>query len=593
MHRFKIVTPHAGVIIWNYNNRVAATEDHGDVNEIDEIIINTSSLMGISTKKSKGAPAGSFEFRLAPTTNWIARITPGSWCVLNMSQDKPLPVLSKDNVGYADPDFTKMLGRIDSVRLVIEVDQETGTRRSSYVVTGQDWCSVFDTKLYVDPIVRNNNLEKLGAIGHASRLLFDDMVLGWTNDQNQPLPTSSQVVSALIQLWGAPLLDIAQSFGPVANVGSGGLPINSNPIFSSEAQFKLPVKVAQYMNFGGSVGKLIGSVGTSVNFAKLITRYDGKLTGYDTYSDDNKEALGFPSPDSFYKVNSFWQMLTDNANTVVNELVTDMHWSEDGTPSLALYKRSKPFLNRSVFEGHNIAEVQTSASKFSDVRCTLLPLEDVVNVSVGTNWRDKVNFIEIRPQPQLNTTNFENAVKLDCQIIDRPAYERDGFKPMIQSVFYMPFNGGQPAPLRCLNWKYLMKEWYFNTHLMLNGSATIIGQNRYIQVGDNIQIDSAVLGSGDYNASQGNKQTYLLAHVESISHTFTVNPESGARSFSTTIQFVRGVFTDKERNILGNNEIEGAIDNSADDLPGFKEKNIRSISTSTPTDPDSRKEKGN
>jgi hypothetical protein len=81
MHGVKLVTPHAGVIIWNYNDRVGA-DDHGDVNKVDEIIINTTSLMSIATKKNKSTPAGSFEFYLAPTKNWVSIITPGSWCVL-------------------------------------------------------------------------------------------------------------------------------------------------------------------------------------------------------------------------------------------------------------------------------------------------------------------------------------------------------------------------------------------------------------------------------------------------------------------------------------------------------------------------------
>lgn len=589
MHKVKLVTPHAGVIIWNYNDRVGA-DPHGDVNDIEEIIVNTASLISIGTTKNKANPSGTFEFKLAPTCNWVGRITPGSWCVLLMSQNKPIPQMSNNNVGIADKDLVKMLGRIDSVRAVIEVDQETGARRTGFVVTGQDWCSVFDTKLYIDPIVRNNNFDKLSAVGHATRLAFDNFITSWVDDKTNVLPSSSQVVSALIELWGAPLLDIAGAVNTSLG-GSPGIQTDKNPIFSSEAQFQLPVKVAQYMGFGGALSKIVKGQ-TSVNFSKLIQRFDGNLIGYDKYRGDNKEALGFPDPSSFYKVNTFWQMLTDNCNSVVNELVTDMRWEDSGEVKLALYKRSKPFLNRDTFEGSNSPEVKTSTSFFSDVRCIEIPIEDVVTINAGTNWRDKINFIEIRPQPQLNQTNFENIVKLECQAIDRKAYERDGFKPLIQSVFYMPFDGFEPAPLRCTEWKHLMREWYFNTHLMLNGSMTIIGQNKYIQVGDNVMIDSSVLGAGAYNSEQDNNKTFMLAHVESVAHTFNVNPETGARSYATTIRFVRGVITDKNRKIVSN-DLQGALDTNADALSESGEKNYRVIGTSTTTDPNKNKLKGN
>jgi hypothetical protein len=268
------------------------------------------------------------------------------------------------------------------------------------------------------------------------------------------------------------------------------------------------------------LGNLPGTA--SVNFSQIIDRQDGVLSSYDTYSGDNKESNGFPDPASMYKVNSFWQILTDNCNPVVNELVTDMRWG-DGKCNLCLYKRVKPFLNRSNFEGSDQPQVQKNLSKFSNVRRVKIDLEDVVSINAGTNWRDKFNFIEIRPQPQLNQTNFDTMVKVQSQVVDRKAYERDGFKPLMQTAYYMPFNGSEPAPLEALQWKYLMREWYFNTHLMLNGSVTFIGQNQYIQVGDNIQIDSTVLGPNRRSAGlpYGTRRSNQ-SHIQCVTRRWTL-----------------------------------------------------------------------
>jgi hypothetical protein len=183
---------------------------------------------------------------------------------------------------------------------------------------------------------------------------------------------------------------------------------------------------------------------------------------------------------------------------------------------------------------------------------------------------------------------------------------------MMATAYYMPFNGSEPAPLEALQWKHLMREWYFNTHLMLNGSTTFIGQNQYIQVGDNIQIDASVLGPVDYNVQQQGKKAYLTAHVESVAHTFSVTPDGG-RSFSTTVQFVRGVLTDENGVIFGvsgagggiggalsaafgalggQDPLDAALDRNAKDLSTAQEKNRKVIGSSTLTDPDKNKLKG-
>src|SRR5687768_9762967 len=133
-HKFKITNPHAMVILWNYNDRIDS-DGANDPHKIERIILTTASLRSISTNKNKGQPAGQFELRLAPTFNWVSRITPGSWCSILMSQDDSFANISAHDVGFASPETFKMLGRIDSVRMVVNVDQQTGARMTEFVVT--------------------------------------------------------------------------------------------------------------------------------------------------------------------------------------------------------------------------------------------------------------------------------------------------------------------------------------------------------------------------------------------------------------------------------------------------------------------------
>lgn len=94
---------------------------------------------------------------------------------------------------------------------------------------------------------------------------------------------------------------------------------------------------------------------------------------------------------------------------------------------------------------------------------------------------------------------------------------------------------------------------------------------------------------GDKSAVQG--ESFILAHVENISHTFSVNQETGGRSFFTTVQFVRGVITNKDGTPL--NLIDGnAIDKYALKPIGLTEKGTRNTNTfgsSAESDPDKQK----
>jgi len=137
-----------------------------------------------------------------------------------------------------------------------------------------------------------------------------------------------------------------------------------------------------------------------------------------------------------------------------------------------------------------------------------------------------------------------------------------------------------------------MAEWYFNSHNYLNGSMEIVGQNEFIGVGDNIMVDATIFGpKPNMSSKQINRSatTYLLLHVESLSHNFQVN-DVGVRHWTTTIRFVRGILTDGNGKALG----LAAIDNDSTKLsPGQERNDYNTMSTSSATDPDIQKVTGN
>jgi hypothetical protein len=109
---------------------------------------------------------------------------------------------------------------------------------------------------------------------------------------------------------------------------------------------------------------------------------------------------------------------------------------------------------------------------------------------------------------------------------------------------------------------------------------TIIGADDYLAVGDNILVDAAIFGKTVFTRGQSlnnalNSKTSFLAQIELISHNFSVD-DNGNRSFYTTIQFVRGVFTDEKGESLSDIMSYG-IDTYSDDLKEEDEQFINHI----------------
>lgn len=601
-----IAEPQGAVVIWNYEDRLGTLGLAAIVNNdekssafpqnINETIILTASLKSITTSKTKKMANGKFEFRLAPTFNWVTRITPGSWCSIIMTRDEHLFPPLNPNALKGKSTRDKFFGKIESVRENVTVSG-TGARSTEYIVTGVDWADAFNQTLYVDPLITKNIIDKQTNLGGAAFLGFTKMAKDY-NTKKGALPTSGNVVRAIVGLWGAPLKGLtAPSY------------LTTNILGAVEKTYEMPLQAAIYMGFtsdtisGDQKSKGIGGIpGKTVG--DLIKIKEGRLIAPDTYSGDPQESKGFPDPTSILGNNTIWNLILGNCNYTLFECIADLSWKNPTQADMTLFRRIRPFVNRTSFP--NKGQVSNLISPFKFVKTVEIPYKDIITINFGTNSRDRINFIELLPSlslmPKLPDL-LKAGGKLDAQVFDSASISRDGFKPMIdKNIKYVPWNNNKLVPSDVGKWKYLLKEWYFNTHLMLNGSFSMVGQNEYIRIGDNIRIDARILGEANMNAihnalaespalSWSDAEMFLTCHVEGVNHNFSVDPNSGARIFKTIITFVRGVVTDEEGNIP-----EGkitAIDDKASSQSDGANKNKNVLGTSTKMDPDTRKLKGN
>lgn len=642
-NKTKVKTPHGIVVIYNYKERFGSSYlqnlNEDKEFEIEETILSSGSLKSIQIQKSKADPAGAFEIKLAPYKNWTTAITPGSWCVILMS-NKKINDTAKYGGGTVDSKTFKMLGRIESVRGVVNTDQRTGAITKEYIVTGSDWGGVFHNSLYVDPLDRDPSQT---AMGMAQRFGYGDYLqqsLNWkasqTKDSLKNNSTSSDPnTSYVIQNTAEQARDdaVKQSIdalkesnanavkNPEIKPSGGTIPdatFNIETILSlwgstggqnktkddlyvasqtdgkllgdAQQQFKIPKQLAEYMKFGKS----------SVNVTDILKQYSGVLTNPDEYG-SRDPSIGLIHFDSIFGENSMWQVLNHNVNNLTSELIAEVRFEGD-KPTLALYNRVKPFVvnkERMKKDAYFVDDKKTPVrvealtsmtSEFKNVRCIQLDYADVILSSYGTNWRDRVNFIEVSIDKSLLFGEaYSTTLKLDSQFYDKKSIARDGLRSQRVSTVYVPkATEGFADPIASSAYKYLLKEFHFNTHTMLNGTLSLVGQDQYIQVGDNIMVDARVLDlNSNFNKDQSpNSLAYLLAHVESISHNISHNGDF--RVFATSINFVRGILVDSNKNPIDIDTF-GTVDQDATKVSTSREINKYMSGSSSSTDPDQEK----
>lgn len=579
-NNFRITTPHAAVIIWNYDDRLGVNvTSNSTVNTVNQTILSTVSCLSIQTSKSKGSAAGSFSLVLAPTRDWISQITAGSWCAILMSNSP----ITQAQLANADPNFVKMVGKIETVRTDVVVDDE-GARQTRYTVTGTDWGYIFNNVLYVDNLIAAAH--DPNDLGNTIAIALQKMLFGDGNTP-QSFKVADNMV-ALIGIFGASSPGLDQAGAAV------------NRVNKSIYDFLIPNEMARYFNFIDG----LGNVNQSTKLSDLLTLEVGKLTSYDTYADTN-EAYGFIDPFSLQGTNTFWQILMDNSNPALNEMYNEIEWETSNSgkvgPSLTIFNRIKPFSYRTDLT--TSADVNKLRSPFTLLRTHVIDNVKVMTINIGTNWKDKYNFVEIRPQFQ----DFEILAGWTAQKsqgADPIAFNREGFRPLIVGTKQFPVDPSKQGSTYDANllvsWIALMKEWYFDTHKLLNGTITMRGTTEYIAVGNNILFEAGLINP-TMNLNQGetqNKNTnYILAHIENVENNFTV--VEGARTYTTAVQFVRGIVVNKSNNnytLVGS----GSLDELASDLTGQFENTANTFGTSDglndpthPIDPDPNKLSGN
>jgi hypothetical protein len=402
---------------------------------------------------------------------------------------------------------------------------------------------------------------------------------------------------------------------------------NIGRISSSKNLIRLPKDVAKYMGFTDAKENLSPVIADIIELVtgRLKSKDKVLLKSDDIYEEINDGVSVMPL-DSVLGTNSFWQLIMQNSNHWINETFSELRWIEkDGVeiPQLCLYNRIKPFCLRDSSkikdnstaklgedakkslvispeektkqeaDGHS--KIQDFVSLFKNIKTYNVDEEDVIAINAGTNWRDRYNFIEVNVTygnlgGVRENKNWTAEQKRINQASDTISIGRDGFKPLLVNTSFIPksTDGKGLDILRITDYKLINKEWFFNTHRMLNGSVVLVGQSDYVSVGDNIMMPARVLfrgNNGNIDNITAQNNAFFLAHIESVSHTCNVS-EDGARNFVTNISFVRGIIVDKEGKQIEDTML---LDQDTSSVSPTQELNTKVFGVSTNNDPDSQR----
>lgn len=499
--------------------------------EVKEISVKDD-IIECQTTKAKGQ-VGNFSVLLSSRINYKGILHPGCWCILYMSNS------SIDQFPTANLDSgIKMLGIVRSVRRKEITNPETGVKTVRFLVSGDDFQSVFNTSIYI-----NANLTEVekGRGDSASRalLLFGESRL---NNFSSPSDLAKVFVDSLLGRPG--FLNDTVSQTKLTRPGRAGQP------------FLVPSAVSD---------RVLGIGGTE--------SIDNFFTGMVTFF-LQKNLMGriqFTSDISSTTVTA-WNLIKAFSNSFLNEFYADLlpvsvepegKLSRHTCLGPSLVFRAIPFskekipgatgqilfldsIKRSptgdIDLGHKIPQ-RSSAQVFSRSRevdrknrfvknpggidthfyiSRIIFDEEIMSLDVGKHDRERYNFFFIPPNySDPGNTAGEMALlhKLSrdpASITDFASIQRYGLRPYLNHCIYV--TGKKPELI-----SKIAKDIWEDAHIFENGTVSLIGTHDFIPIGTNIVFQN-----------RG-----WIGHVEAVNHVFQTDQGIGSKKFRTNVVFSR------------------------------------------------------
>lgn len=485
----------------------------GNFNEKSKLVIRND-VIRANVSKNKSSNSGNFSITLKKgkkvvngrTLNedidYLKEIHPGDWIMIYIKKSGNI---NTDSINQSSG--FKCLGVVKNVRYLEMEDAESGKPRLEYLVTGEDFGSVFDMSVFFNPLLNQD----------AAQILLGAKFLtnSSTSVKGSDLPnvkdlTPDNIIKKLVGFY----------------LG-GGRGENLDKLNSTNQTWYIPPLLGRAFNPD------IRNKGIGTSFVDILKtdkiglhRYnrDGRFQGADRLP-------GATFIKALPSSGSVWAILGSLQNNIANEMYTELVPDARGNLRPSLVMRQLPFSNRTTHEtnpfaasaanGASFKEMPLSRGKtfFVDLPRHNIVSSDIIQKNVGKSDHERINHVLV--VPKIDTNNIDPAF---ISVINTPSIQRYGLKSFQgQTQYVIDSDLGDPKKA-CKYFTHLLVDWHFLSHHLYNGTINIDGTNDHIQLGNNLYIED--LGQ--------------LYHIEGYTHTYEIQTAKGSNQYTIDLTVSRG-----------------------------------------------------
>lgn len=555
--------------------------------EIRDPLVVENDCIEVNVSSNKGTLTPNFSAVLKVTdVNYSTAVHPGDFCFVNMlnwetegqkvtgSRDVARAAAGLKPINEYSYGF-KGFFKVQSVRKSLQTDPGTGTKTLIVRIDGFGFTE-FNNTIYFNPnLINEKALQNFG-------LYISDIAAGWANwvtqITNKPIQNtlaflihnlignsrnpSATTVDGLVRSPNDHFL-IPQGVGRLMGV------VNDDQFDSSKWRTQtVGVKdVYSYMfglqKYSGSAqGTDAASASKGLNPSNLKATQEYGNFYYTSIPCAGKSVLKA----EYWNQVKLWSILNQYTNAPLNELYTCFKVNPNGRVMPFVVFRQIPFTSDDFAKRKVQKSTDSSAANIQTTRFLTLPRWKidpamVLSFDLGVDEAARVNFVQYYAKSTISDKGIDIAQEtaLGNYVYDKDDISRSGLRPYIVQNQFADLTESvvHEAPV----WARILGDAVIGGHLKHNGTLVCIGIVDPIAVGENLEFDGVVY------------------HIEQVTHTCSINPSTGTKSFRTILSVSHGVSvqSDEKGNLYPDMANSSAYDQRVDDwnnnqiLPGTSE----------------------
>lgn len=494
----------------NKKNKVAAP---GGL-EVKDPLVVVNDCVQVMTTQSKRSHTPMMSAMLKPgDINYETAIHPGDFVFLNIVDwneyaDRIAQKALEKKPINGDHDGFKGMFKVQSVRKVIGVNPETGTKQLMFQIQAYGMTELNNSIYFNDQVIPADQQGK--------SLLFFDRIGASINSLITKKGQTN--VQAILQILTRLCLgDGPSDLGKSNDAGQLQTP-NSIFLVPSLVGELLGIKAKRVLDiYRFMYGIQEFSAGSVTNLAAGINPSNLKSTT-GPFLSTTKPCTGttFIRVEYWNQVTA-WALLQQYANLPINEMFTSFKLNPDGRIMPTITYRQIPFTTDS-FGGNAVTKFLTLP------RWRISPAM-IYDLNLGRDETARINYVQVFGRSNIGQdTKFlmaEQIRKGNFQI-DSDDIKRNGLRPwIITTNFDFPTEETKQTTFSPY-WASLMADSIFGGHLKMNGHIKCAGIEEPIAPGENLELDDVVY------------------HIETVTHTASCGPD-GKKKFETTLELSNGV----------------------------------------------------